>query len=250
MRFVSFVATEGRMPAEAIAEMNRDWPEHAARMEQRGGLHFGRELDLPEAGVATVRVRAGETLVTDGPFVDTKEFLAGFGVFEADDMQDALELESGNPVGRFNPLELRALPEDFRLGAKLSAFAEFDDSEGTPFLLTTWVDPAADGGRVATEMETACDAWRDDLEARGVFVLGGGVGAPDTARTLRAQDRRPQVSDGPFLAVPEFISRIDVVRSADLEQAVALAATHPLAQRHAIEVRPFYTGPMPDAEVA
>jgi hypothetical protein len=246
MRFVSFVATQGPMPAEAIAEMNRDWPAHAARLERRGGLQLGRELDLPEAGVATVRVRAGETLVTDGPFVDTKEFLAGFGLFEADDMQEAIELESTNPVGRFNPLELRALADDFRLGAKTSAFAQFDDAEGIPHLLATWVEPATQHELDAdSELAAPCDEWRQDLEQRGAFVLGGEVGAPQTARTLRTRDGQVQVGEGPFLAIPEFIRSIDVVRTADLDQAVALAARHPLAQRHALEVRPFYTGPMP-----
>lgn len=244
MRFLSMVATQGAMPAEAIEEMNRDWPAHAARLEQRGGLQLGRELDLPEAGAATVRVRAGETLVTDGPFVETKEFLAGFGLFEADDMREAIELESSNPVGRFNPLELRALAADFRLGAQTTAFAEFDDSEGVPHLLTTWIDPASASAADANDMAAACEQWRTDLEERGPFVLGGSIGAPQAARTLRARDGRVQVGDGPFLAIPEFIAGIDVVRTADLGEGVALAATHPLARRHAIEVRPFYTGPL------
>ncbi|MDE3131955.1 MAG: hypothetical protein KGL16_12455 [Acidobacteriota bacterium] len=245
MRFVSFVATQGAMPAEAVAEMNRDWPAHAARLEQRGGLQLGRELELPEAGVATVRVRAGQTLVTDGPFAETKEFLAGFGLFEADDMREAIELESANPVGRFNPLELRMLAPDFRLGTKTAAFAEFDDAEGIPHLLTTWIDPASASATDDKDIAPACEEWRTELDQRGLFVMGGRVGPPQAARTLRARDGSVQVSDGPFLDIPEFIGGIDVVRTADLDQAVALAATHPLARRHALEVRPFYTGPMP-----
>ena len=41
MKFVAFVVTEGAMPAEAIAEMNRDWPAYAAEMKRRGGLGSG-----------------------------------------------------------------------------------------------------------------------------------------------------------------------------------------------------------------
>lgn len=239
MRFLSMVATGGAMPAEAIEEMNRDWPAHAAIKERRGGLQFGRELALPEEGVVSVRVRAGETIVTDGPFVETKEFLGGFGVFEADDMDEAIQVESTNPVARFHSLELRSLAEDFRFGSRLTAFADFDDAEGTPYLLTTWVEQA---GSSTPDSAATSEAWRTELEERGLFVMGGELAAPQTAKTLRVLDGEQRVSDGPFLAIPEFIAGIDVVRSPDLEQATALAATHPLAHLHAIEVRPFYTG--------
>jgi hypothetical protein len=48
------------------------------------------------------------------------------------------------------------------------------------------------------------------------------------------------LSDGPFIETKEFIAGIDVVSCADRQQAIQLAAAHPIARYHAIEVRPFY----------
>lgn len=237
MKFVAFVVTEGAMPAEAIAEMNRDWPAFADEMQCRGGLRVGRELSLPEDGVITVRVRDGETLITDGPFLETKEFLAGIEVFESDDLDDAIAVEARNPVARFNPFEIRPVVEPFRIGPKLAEFENMDDAHGVPYLLTVWGDVAPTDAGTARE----CDAWRVRLEQQGVFVLGGALAAPQAATTLRARDGSIQAYDGPFLDGPAVIACIEVVRAGDAGQAVERAATHPLAQAHAIEVRPFYS---------
>ncbi len=242
MKFVAFVVTQGATPAQAIAEMNRDWPAYAEEMERRGGLRVGRELSLPEAaGVATVRQRGAETLVTDGPFVETKEFLGGVELLEALDLNEAISLEAKNPVVRFHPFEIRPLPETFRVGAKLAAFEEMDDDDGVPYLLTVWVDGAAMEMATDPVVEQACDAWRAQLEERGVFVLGGALGAPETATTMRTRDRSLHLTDGPFLDVPAFIAVIEVVRAGSAQAAAEHAATHPLARHHAIEVRAFYS---------
>lgn len=239
MRFLALVVTQGAMPAEAIAEMNRDWPAYAE--EHRSGFRLGRELDLPEAGVLTVRVRGGETLVIDGPFAETKEFLAGIEVFESADLHEAIAVESRNPVARFNPFEIRPLPDAFRLGAKVTAFSDGDDTDGIPYLLTIWHDTAsADSGAEPAQTQ-ACDDWRAHLEEHGTFVLGGPIGAPSTATTLRARNGQVEASGGPFLDTPDFIAGIEVVRATDLPLAAMLAASHPLARSHAIEVRSFYT---------
>ena len=69
-------------------------------MDSRGVRLLGRELDLPQTAV-TVRVRGGETLVTDGPFAETKEFVAGLDIFECADLDEAIEVggqEPGVPV--------------------------------------------------------------------------------------------------------------------------------------------------------
>jgi hypothetical protein len=49
------------------------------------------------------------------------------------------------------------------------------------------------------------------------------------------------ISDGPFVETKEFIAGLDVVRCTGRPQAIELAAAHPIARYHAIEVRPFYS---------
>lgn len=55
----------------------------------------------------TVRVRGGETMVTDGPFTETREHVAGFILVEADDMDHALEIAQGVPIARIDAVEVR-----------------------------------------------------------------------------------------------------------------------------------------------
>ena len=55
----------------------------------------------------TVRVRDGKLLVTDGPFAETKETLAGFALLECETFEDAVELARRNPASHFGRIELR-----------------------------------------------------------------------------------------------------------------------------------------------
>ena len=85
------------------------------------------------------------------------------------------------------------------------------------------------------------EAWRPDLEARGLQVLGNALEGTDTATMVRVRDGQTLLSDGPFIETKEFIAGVDVVSCADRQQAIELAAAHPIARYHAIEVRPFYS---------
>ncbi len=239
MKYLAFVGTEGAQPEHALEYMRREWPAYQEELDRRGGWRLGRELNHPPAPV-TVRVRDGQTLVTDGPFAETKEFVAGFDLFEAADLGEAIKVESRSPVVRFCPFEIRSF-DDVVLGPGVSAFAEGDDSAGTPYLLTVWAEaePAQrlHDGAVSVEY----DAWRQDLKGRGVLVLGGELAEPETATTLRLLEGELRTNDGPFLDADGFIAGIDVIRASDRQEAVSLAATHPLACYHAIEIEKFHT---------
>jgi hypothetical protein len=69
------------------------------------------QLQPPETAT-TVRVKDGETLTTDGPFVETKEALGGYLFFEADDLDAAIELASRIPAARMGgAIEVRPIVE-------------------------------------------------------------------------------------------------------------------------------------------
>jgi hypothetical protein len=63
------------------------------------GVTGGAQLQ-PPTSATTVRVQDGRTLTTDGPFVETKEALAGYYLFEADDLDAAIELAARIPAAR------------------------------------------------------------------------------------------------------------------------------------------------------
>lgn len=64
----------------------------------------------PAAMATTVRMHDGQTLTTDGPFAETKEVLGGFYLFEADDLDAALEVAARIPAVRIGgSVEIRPL---------------------------------------------------------------------------------------------------------------------------------------------
>jgi hypothetical protein len=68
-------------------------------INQTPGVTPGERLQPPESAT-TVRVQDEKTLTTDGPFVSVKEALAGWLVYEADDLDAAIELASRIPTAR------------------------------------------------------------------------------------------------------------------------------------------------------
>jgi hypothetical protein len=80
-------------------------------INQTPGVTPGEWMESPETAT-TVRVENGETLTTDGPFVAVKEALGGYLVFEADDLDAAIELASRIPAARLGgAIEIRPVKE-------------------------------------------------------------------------------------------------------------------------------------------
>ena len=85
-----------------------------AEIDKRGSRLIGSQVSQP-ANAATVRVRDGEVIVSDGPFAETKEWMAGFDVIECASMAEAVEIAALHPVAAFGMIEVRPfLPEVWR----------------------------------------------------------------------------------------------------------------------------------------
>jgi hypothetical protein len=82
--------------------------------------------------------------------------------------------------------------------------------------------------------------WLDDLQERGIWVTGDQLAPPRRARTVRVRDGKTLVTDGPFAATKEVIGGFDLLECGSLEEAVEIAAAHPIAQMGTIEVRPLW----------
>ena len=83
--------------AEALAQVNA----FAAECRRRGAWVSGDPL-LPESTATTVCVRDGQTLITDGPFAETREQLGGYDLVNAENLDEAVALASripGAPIG-------------------------------------------------------------------------------------------------------------------------------------------------------
>ena len=104
MRFMLFIATDPEAEAYVASEDRiGDW---GAEVERRGMAVHGDRL-RPVEDAKTVRVRGGEVLVTDGPFAETKEWIAGYDVLECADLDEAVEIASKHPMARFGRVEVR-----------------------------------------------------------------------------------------------------------------------------------------------
>ncbi|MFL5970726.1 MAG: YciI family protein [Gaiellaceae bacterium] len=82
--------------------------------------------------------------------------------------------------------------------------------------------------------------WVNDLQARGIWLTGDQLAPPRRARTVRRRDGKTLVTDGPFVATKEAIGGFDLLECGSFEEAVEIAANHPLAEIGAIEVRPLW----------
>ena len=93
-------------PAEAPAE---DEEKNMPWIEDLGEAWITGDQLAPPRRAQTVRVRGGKPLVTDGPFVETKEAVGGFDLIEADSLEEAVAIALRHPVAEFGAIEVRPL---------------------------------------------------------------------------------------------------------------------------------------------
>ena len=107
-------AWERMSPEEAAAARAQEVPKWEALFSElapTGALGSGFELDSPTTA-KTVRVRDGETIVTDGPYAETKELIGGIFVLECDDLDQAIAIAEKIPLVTRGSVELRPLVEN------------------------------------------------------------------------------------------------------------------------------------------
>jgi hypothetical protein len=99
----------GRIPSpeEMAAEMPR-WNEYTQGLQDAGIMRAGDALHGTDSAT-TVRVRDGETQVTDGPFAETKETLGGYYVIECPDLDTALKHAARMPNITYGSVEVRPI---------------------------------------------------------------------------------------------------------------------------------------------
>lgn len=103
MQYMMFVATDAAPDdaPEAPGEIQA-WLDHAASRRLMG------DRLRPTREGKTVRVRKGELIVTDGPFVESKEVIVGFDILECASLEEAVEIASRHPMARAGRIEVRA----------------------------------------------------------------------------------------------------------------------------------------------
>ncbi|MEJ2061598.1 MAG: YciI family protein [Gammaproteobacteria bacterium] len=85
---------------------DEDCVDYDASIRESGHCIASEALESVQTAT-TVRVRNGKVSVTDGPFAETKEQLAGFYMIEATDLNEAIRIASGIPPARVGSIEVR-----------------------------------------------------------------------------------------------------------------------------------------------
>jgi hypothetical protein len=96
-----------RLPEEEKAAVYADYK----ALNETPGVSPGQQMESPDTAT-TVRVKDGEVLTTDGPFVELKEAVGGYLHYEADDLDAAIELAARIPAARMGgAIEVRPIVE-------------------------------------------------------------------------------------------------------------------------------------------
>jgi hypothetical protein len=234
----------GELPPHIETELTA-WAEE---MVGRGIELDGARL-FPTSDATTVRVPDGDVQVTDGPFAETKEQIAGYDVLDCADLDTAIAVAAAHPTLHVGAIEVRA----------------FDDGMPTPEVPETVADGmrrylmlvCADMRRAmaATTAQTPSpDLWdppepelpdaEDDVErwiadAGPRRIYGWPLQLPSQAVTVRRVDGRVVTTDGPFAETKEQVAGFDLLECRDLDDAISVAAGHPVAGGGALEIRPL-----------
>ncbi len=207
--------------AEAMAEMGK----HARKLASQRKLRRGAPLAHEDAG-ARVRVRAGSAVVTDGPFAESKEVIAGFWIVDVASREEALEIARNCPHARHGIVEVHALRR--RL--------EFPDGgAGAPYLLAFHQGPGLgdpDGSKMREMIEFGTELVRQGIQLETAPLASD----PPPAR-VESRGARLLVTDGPFAESKEVLGGYSLVRAPDRATAIDIAKRFPHARWGTVEVR-------------
>ncbi len=193
---------------------------------------------------ATVRLRNGRPLVTDGPFAETKEQLGGFYLLDVKDLDEAIAIASRLPAVSKGIVEIRELFAliDLPAARPLPAGSRSSESAGSPFMLLCYDDEAAwraDGAAQQVAMAEAF-ALTHRLSEAGQYLRASGLRPAATAKCVSVRGGQPEISDGPYTETKEVLGGFYLILGRSQSEALGVAAEHPGLRHGAVEVRPLF----------
>jgi hypothetical protein len=113
MQYAVLIYDEGTADPNTVNNDPEEWQRtmgeynaYTAMLRDRGAYKGGEALE-PVTTATTIRIRDGETVMTDGPFAETKEALGGFYLVEAADLDEAIKLAAACPGAKYGSIEVR-----------------------------------------------------------------------------------------------------------------------------------------------
>lgn len=249
MRFMMMIKSDEQSEAgglpddEIVAAMGRynDALIDAGVLVTAEGLHPSRQG-------ARVKFHQGRPVVSDGPFAEAKEVLAGYWILQTKSKAEAIEwakkvpivTQPGDPaVGQIELRQIYEL-EDFPVQENESGWREEEAAARaappTPvagdtrrrFLILRMADGETESGEMPGEaLLTAMGAYNQELMNAGVMVSGEGLQPSAQGARVTFRGGKRTVTDGPFTEAKELIAGFTMIRAADLAEAIDWARRWP-----------------------
>jgi hypothetical protein len=202
-------------PDEGAAEMTAYMEFHA---KAATAIVAGDALQPSATGV---RITGGQDAptVTDGPFAESAEVAGGYYVFEADNLDDALELARDIPAAKHGGVEVWPMVHFSPASAPLTS-----DS-----WLALLLEPPG------SVVEPGSPKWDEGIKAHVEFgklagdraVGGAPLHPPTTATTVRVRDGEVLLTDGPYIEGAEVANGFYYINAADRDEAIKVASMIP-----------------------
>ena len=224
----------------------------------------GQYLDAaplhPVSTSTSVRVRDGKTVVTDGPFAETREQLGGFYLIDAKNLDEAIRIAARIPPASVGTVEIRPVMELVGLpkghGAVSGTAASSPGSAGAVplaagvtrkrYMLLCYDDKQYwDNAGETAQQKAIEEAVRltHELEAKGQYRSAAPLHPTSTATSVRVRNGKRLVTDGPFAETREHLGGYYLIDAKDLDEAIGIAARHSGARVGTVEIRPVMAIP-------
>lgn len=212
--------------------------EWVQEMIDRRVSEYGERL-RPAEDATIVRVRDGKVLLTEGPFTEAKEWVGGFDIISCADLDEAVEIASRHPATRQGTTEVRPFmvwPDADPDSQIVPLGFPERPTQGKRYLMLVCVDPSGEKG-VSDEV----DPWVSTWDAAGVRLFGEVLRPPADGTLVRTRQGKVLVTDGPYSEAKEWIAGLDFIEVRDFDQAVEVAAGHPMARSGLIALVPVWS---------
>ena len=231
----------GAVPSEACFTAMGQYSETLVN----AGVMRGGEGLLPSSKGARIRIERGKTTVTDGPFAEAKELVAGYFLLETKSLGEAVDWAKRLPADGIvdeDHVELRPLyePEDFPVDPSEKADGWRDKEaaqraaapESAPDKGARWVHLLKADRNTETEQAPApslellekMGALMQEMSDRGVLIGGDGLKPSSQGkRVYIGKDKRVRVVDGPFSESKELVAGFCLFRAHTKAEAIEWA---------------------------
>ncbi|MFE9575633.1 YciI family protein [Nocardia sp. NPDC006044] len=228
MHYLATIVGDGQTAAPGTPEFAAGVAKYAAFQEAAGAAIAGGAALFPSATAINVRRSGDQALITDGPFIEQTEVITGFYVFDAQDLDEAIQLARRIPAAERGAIEVRPMVMWSPHGAPgadwWTALLWERQSDLIAPDTQEWEKMAAEHGQFAEKVGEAIRA-------------GGALQPPATATTVRVRDGKLLLTDGPFTEGAEVVDGLYVFTATGPAEATEIAAQIPRGPHGRSELR-------------